>query len=148
MKFSYISSLLFSYLNVSLILDNDNATELISEAVQDGYYFVGYDEDVDDIKLLSKEEIDKILNNNELILIEKTYDADNGELCYIEPFKTKNDGQLFISSTTVLIQENLLDNINLDYIFAENISTFKEEVEVKTMFNVKKINNINDSKEK
>ena len=104
-----------NYLEASLILDRQSSTEIVLELSSRGISF----EETD------SSEVSSILTNEDIILIEKTYSETYGEVYFIEGLIYDGE-QSDISSNVVFIQDAVLNKIDDEFIYSENIYTFSE----------------------
>ena len=102
-----------NYLEASLILDKETATEVVVELLSRGISF----EETD------SSEISSILTNEDVILIEKTYSETYGEVYFIEGL-IYDDEQSEVENSVVFIQDTVLDEIDTEFIYSDDIYTF------------------------
>ena len=117
------------YLEASLILDKEVATEILVELLGRG---VSFEETEMVVELLSRRilfeetdssEISSILTNEDVILIEKTYSEKHGEIYVIEGLIYDGE-QSEVSSNVVFIQDTVLDKIDDELIYSDEIYAF------------------------
>ena len=101
------------YLEASLILDKEVATEVVVEILSRNISF----EETD------SSEIASILTNEDVILIEKIYSESYGEAYFIEGLIYDNE-QSDVENNVVFIQDTVLDEIDTEFIYSDEIYTF------------------------
>lgn len=108
------------YLEASLILDKETATEVVVELLSRQISF----EETD------SSEIASILTNEDVILIEKTYSEKYGEVYFIEGLIYDNE-QSDVENSVVFIQDTILDEIDTFSYFEEDeyVIDWQEEVD-------------------
>ena len=101
------------YLEASLILDKETATEVIAELLSRQISF----------EETNSSEIASILTNEDVILIEKIYSEKYGEIYFIEGL-IYDDEQSDVENNVVFIQDTVLDEIDTEFIYSDEIYTF------------------------
>ena len=101
------------YLEASLILDGETATEVIVELLSRQISF----EETD------SSEIASILTNEDVILIEKIYSETYGEVYFIEGLIYDGE-QSMVENNVVFVQDTVLDEIDTEFIYSDNIYIF------------------------
>ena len=101
------------YLEASLILDGETATEVIVELLSRQISF----EETD------SSEIASILTNEDVILIEKIYSETYGEVYFIEGLIYDGE-QSMVENNVVFVQDTVLDEIDTEFIYSDNIYGF------------------------
>ena len=102
-----------NYLEASLILDKETATEVVVELLSRQISF----EETD------SSEVASILTNEDVILIEKIYSEKYGEIYLIEGL-IYDDEQSDVENSVVFIQDTILDEIDTEFIYSNEIYTF------------------------
>ena len=101
------------YLEASLILNREVGTEVVVELLSRQISF----EETD------SSEIASILTNEDVILIEKIYSETYGEVYFIEGLIYDGE-QSMVENNVVFVQDTVLDEIDTEFIYSDNIYGF------------------------